>query len=218
MIKVFITSFATKLPDPIMAGYLVSLPATMQRSILSYKRWQDRQRALLAKLLLRFGLQSFGFPGESLSSIQLDTFGRPFICREVDFNISHSGNFVICAMAQGQRVGIDIEAIQNINLTDFDSAFSAEQWDAITHAPAPHTAFFNSWTKKESASKADGRGLSIPLAQIDLHKNSAKIDTSNWHLVPLHIHPAYSCHLATDGSSDFKLTEIDCLSDLMVRG
>lgn len=218
MIEVFVTSFATELPAPVMSRYLNSLPEEMKKSIGRYKRWQDRHRALLARLLLRAGLQSIGFPDEALGLVRLDAYGRPSVSQEVDFNISHSESFILCAMARGQRVGIDIEAIRRIDLGDFSSAFSPEQWFAINHSPDPHAAFFSLWTQKESAGKADGRGLSIPLMQIALDHNTARIDAATWHLAPLPIHPAYVSHLATDGRIDFKLTELNCSEDRLMDG
>lgn len=216
MIEVFVTSFKRELPAPVMARYLDSLPAEMRQSIGRYKRWQDRHRALLARLLLRAGLQSFGFPAEALGSVRLDAYGRPSIGQEVDFNISHSESFILCAMARGQRVGIDIEAVRRIDLGDFSSAFSPVEWNAIHHAPDPYAAFFSFWTKKESAGKADGRGLSIPLERIALDQNTARIDATAYHLAPLPIHPAYIGHLATDGRIDFKLTGFDCCADRLL--
>lgn len=210
MIRVFATSFDSELSAPVMARHLDSLPEKMRRAINRYKRWQDRHRALLARLLLRAGLQSLGFPAEALGSVRLDAFGRPFLSGEVDFNISHSGNYILCAMARAQRVGIDIEAVRRIDLSDFGTAFSLEEWSAINRAPDPHAALFSLWTQKESAGKADGRGLSIPLEQIVLDNNTARIGSTTWHLAPIRIHPAYVAHLATDGRIDFELTEINC--------
>lgn len=215
MIEIFVTSFDTELPAATMERQLDSLPAFMRQSIVRYKRWQDRQRALLAKLLLRAGLRSLGFSAAALDLVRLDAYGRPSICREVDFNISHSESYILCAMARGQRVGIDIEAIRDIDLDDFSAAFTPDQWDAIRHAPNPHAAFFRDWTRKESASKADGRGLSIPLAQIALDNRTALVDSTPWQLVSLQIHPAYCCHLATDGPIDCMLAGLDCHGDLM---
>lgn len=216
MIEIFVASFDTELPAPVLARHLDSLPEEMRKSIIRYKRWQDRHRALLARLLLRAGLQSFGFPAEALGSVRLDAHGRPYIGREVDFNISHSGNYILCAMARGQRVGVDLEAVRRIDLSDFSSAFSPVEWSAINHAPDPYAAFFSFWTQKESAGKADGRGLSIPLERITLDHNTARIDATAWHLAPLPIHPAYIGHLATDGRIDFKLMEFDCCADRLL--
>jgi 4'-phosphopantetheinyl transferase len=213
MIGVFVTSFASELSAPVMARHLDSLPEEMRKSINRYKRWQDRHRALLARLLLRAGLQSLGFPADVLGSIRLDAYGRPFLGGEVDFNISHSGNCILCALACGQRVGIDVEAVRRIDLSDFRSAFSPEEWSAINGADDPHAAFFSLWTRKESAGKADGRGLSIPLEQIVLDNTTARIGSTVWHLAPLRIHPAYIGHLATDGRIDFELTEINCYEE-----
>ncbi len=208
MIEVFVTSFDTVQPDSSIERHLDSLPLEMRISIGRYKRWQDRYRALLAKLLLRAGLEAFGFSADVMKAVEADSYGRPSISCEIDFNISHSESFVLCAITKGQRVGIDIEAIRQIDLSDFSLAFSPDQLRRICEAVDPYDAFFRSWTKKESAGKADGRGLSIPLTEIFLHNNTARIGTTTWHLINIPIHSAYSCHMATDGRIDFKITEL----------
>ena len=37
----------------------------------------------------------------------------------VDFNLSHSGDLVVCAMSTGSRVGIDVEAVRDVELSGF---------------------------------------------------------------------------------------------------
>jgi 4'-phosphopantetheinyl transferase len=208
MINVFVTSFDTEVHDCTLKRHLSSLPAEMVKSIVRYKRWQDRQRALLAKLVLRAGLESFGFPAEAMYEVQYDEYGRPWVEGEVDFNISHSGQFVLCAFTRGQRVGVDIEAVRPVNVRDFSPAFSPAQLREMQNSSAPECAFFKSWTEKESASKADGRGLSIPFEEITIENDVAKIGAIEWHLTDLSIHPAYSCSVAAEMCSHVEITEL----------
>lgn len=215
MIEVFVTSFDTESPDYSLWRHLHLLPAEMEQNIVRYKRWQDRQRALLARLVLRTGLESLGFSAKMMREIRYDEYGRPWIGGGLDFNISHSGQFVLCAITCGQRVGIDIEAIRAIELGDFDLAFSAEQLDAIQQDENPVRAFFNSWTKKESASKADGRGLSIPLREITIEDQVATIGDSQWQLSSLAIHPSYCCCLASEVRAKITITELNYQEEIL---
>lgn len=45
--------------------------------------------------------------------------GRPYIInndQEIDFNISHSNNYVVMVIAKHQRLGIDVQSEKNINI------------------------------------------------------------------------------------------------------
>jgi len=115
-----------KLQTDIYQRYLVTLPPAHQERILRYKFWQDAQRCLFGKLLLEHGLRELGFHNLTLQNIKYTQFQRPYFEYEkVDFNISHSGTLVVCAIAANIRIGIDIEEIKPIDTNDFRDYFSA---------------------------------------------------------------------------------------------
>ncbi len=80
----------------------------------------------------------------------------------LDFNISHSGNRVVCILSTQGRVGIDLEETGDIAIDDFQSQFTTAEWAAITGSSMPLQTFYHYWTAKESLIKADGKGLQIP--------------------------------------------------------
>ena len=96
--------------------------------------------------------------------------GKPHLAApaSLEFNLSHSGNWVAFGVAAFRPVGIDLEAIR----TDFDplelaaGQFSPEENAALRReAPRDQTAaFFRCWTRKEAYLKARGEGLGYPLA------------------------------------------------------
>lgn len=111
---------------------------------------------------LRFQYSSFGKPGLEQSS-----FGE-----WLSFNISHSNDLAIFAVAFKRDVGIDIEFIRQ-DLADEQIArrfFSNSEVKALLSLPeALRTeAFFNCWTRKEAYIKAIGEGLSMPLDRFDV--------------------------------------------------
>ena len=134
---------------------------------------------------------------KALENLLYTEHGRPYLEAGVDFNISHSGEYILCAVAGGTRVGIDIEEIKPVDFTDFTDLMSHNQWRQIRESDDPLKSFFTFWAIKESIIKADGRGLSIPLNDIIITENTAFYDTK-WHLKQLPIDDRYCASLAYD--------------------
>lgn len=180
------------------------LPLEMQMRNGRYKRWQDKMSHLLGRMLLLKGLGDYGYDAHSLSLIQYNSYQRPFLDGDTDFNISHSGHYVLCAIAEGIRIGVDIEEIRPVRLSDFSHVMNNRQWNNILSAQDPLHAFYRSWTIKESVIKADGKGLSIPVTDIEFTNNRAWIGSQNWQLKECFFDTGYAAFLATD----FYATEI----------
>ena len=99
MVYIFYTRFDKKLNNATFSYYLKNLSDSFQNKILKYRNWQDAQRSLLGKALLINGLHKLGLKQYSLSSIKFSKLERPYFDDSIDFNISHSGGCVICAIS-----------------------------------------------------------------------------------------------------------------------
>ena len=190
-----------RLSEGALNNCLSTLPAFLGEKILRYRRWEDRQAVLVGKLLLREVLAKRGYAPDCLERLRFDSYGRPHLEENVDFNISHSGEFVLCAVASGGRVGVDVERVRDLDISQFHKYFSAESWQEITASENRPQSFFDHWTMRESVIKADGRGLSIPLKKLHVEEGAVALDGKNWFLKKLDLAPGYSCHLATDGKN-----------------
>ncbi|HVE91987.1 MAG TPA: 4'-phosphopantetheinyl transferase superfamily protein [Actinomycetota bacterium] len=89
----------------------------------------------------------------------------------VEFNVSHSGDVALLAVTRGGRLGVDVERIDESPDIDTLSRrfFSPAEADALA-ALSPRdrrVAFFVCWTRKEALLKATGRGLSVPLRDVE---------------------------------------------------
>lgn len=94
------------------------------------------------------------------------------------FNVSHSGDLAIYAVAGDREVGVDVERLREVRDLEQISArfFSENERRALMELPVAERrrAFFRCWTCKEAFIKASGEGLSFPLDQFDVSLAAAE--------------------------------------------
>jgi 4'-phosphopantetheinyl transferase len=180
----------------LLTNYLDGFSDDFQKKILAYRRWQDSQLSLLGRLLLRHGLHqtSKNFVEEDLS---YTLYSKPFLNNTTTkFNISHSGEIVVCVLSDRNDVGIDIEIIQDINIEGFESQMTNREWNNLFLNEDSRIAFFDYWTQKEAVIKANGKGLSIPLKSFEVMNHYAKIEDDDFFVKEIFLDEKYKCHLA----------------------
>lgn len=175
------------------------MPPAMIERAGRFRRWQDAQAYLLGKYLLVEALRNHGVDQQVLEEIKYTTHNRPYLHlpMAIDFNISHSGAYIVCAVTREGKIGIDIEKVHDVDLHDFSSQFTDEELGGIQNASDKYDEFFRLWTIKEAVIKADGRGLSIPLKEIVIG-DQAKVEDKIWLIHKLDIEPGYVAHLVVD--------------------
>ena len=102
--------------------------------------------------------------------ILIDSFGKPYCKRfkSGHFNISHSGEWVVCAF-DNKPVGIDIQKIVHIPRKRMDMIVLRffHKYEQIEYfnlkEKDKENFFFTQWALKESYIKLLGNGLSLPL-------------------------------------------------------
>lgn len=196
MVKIYYSSFDRELSNAAFQDHLALLPESLRQSVMKFMRWEDAHASLFGKLLLRYGLREMGL-SDDLSRLQYNQFGRPSISDSVDFNISHSGNYVACALSTSSRIGIDVEKIQAIEINDFTSQFTIQELTQIAKAPDCYYEFYRLWTCKEAVIKALGDGLNIPLKSILITGDNAYVNKQYFSLTQLRIADSYIVHTAT---------------------
>ena len=198
MIKVLYTHISGQREESNLASYLQKLPKALQNKIAKYRRWQDAYASLFGKLLLQAGLSVPGLEHYKLQDLKYSLHKRPYLEGNIDFNISHSGSYVVCVISDECRAGIDIEEIKEINLEKFRRYWTLKEWEKILHAPHQYDQFYDYWTKKEALVKAMGEGLYVPLRQIKLNNKFGLLWGKCWYFYALPIATGYCTHLAID--------------------
>jgi len=144
--------------------------------------------------------------------------GKPFLLGgpgNLEFNLSHSGDYALCALARGRAVGVDVERERpkhsgpEIARRFFSRAEAAalESWPLSDR----NAAFFRTWASKEAFIKATGRGLAQPLSAFDVSLDAPLRllavrggSADNWDLRALDVAPAYAGAVVAHGK-DWRL-------------
>jgi 4'-phosphopantetheinyl transferase len=148
-------------------------------------------------------------------SFSINPYGKPaLVDHNLEFNLSHSGDFALIAITDGRRVGIDIEQIrQGISSQVIaQQYFSKAEVAELQALPLEQrkNAFFTCWTRKEAYIKAHGLGLSLPLESFDVSLSPSEPamlratrpdphEAARWTLLSLEVDPRYGSAVAVEG-------------------
>ncbi len=130
----------------------------------------DRVRCITARGGLRWLLSSYcGIPPEELG-IQAGDYGKPALRDSrvpAQFNVSHSGDYILIGITAGAQCGVDIErsTAHRSEQAIADRFFCSREAEWLRRT---ENGFLRLWTTKEAIIKAIGRGLSIPLSDVDV--------------------------------------------------
>lgn len=198
MIHIFYTVFDKPISASNWSSFLKYLPFDIIERTKKYRRWEDQHAFLLGRLLLIEAFRKNGLDEKKILDIKFNEFGKPFLNNNFNFNISHSGQFVVCAVSQNIVLGIDIETIQKVDFKDYKHTMTDTQWEKIENSQNPLKSFFRFWTIKESVLKAEEKGLSIPLSEINITDDIAFCKKSLWYLTELDIDKEVCLTIASD--------------------
>ena len=178
-------------------------PNDYQDKIKRYRRWQDAQLSLLGRILLFKGIEETYKQKPDAKEIMQTLYNKPYFeDNPVLFNISHSGDIVVCALSDRHEVGIDVEIITDIETADFKSQMTEIERNKIVLSDNKKEAFFEYWTQKEAVLKAQGHGLIVPLKSFEVLDNTTEINGEKYYLSEVKIDKNYKCHISlkTDGT------------------
>lgn len=127
---------------------------------------------------------------------------------DLRFNLSHSGELALIAVALQREIGVDIEAVRDF---DFDQVaerfFTAREVADLRSLPTPQqrSAFYKCWTSKEAFLKARGTGLSAKLDEVKITSvDGADIRirafVPGWSMVELPAGEGYIAALVSQGA------------------
>jgi len=185
---------------------------------------RDRDRFIGARGLLREILALYLSASPGRLSFGYSAHGKPFLAgpehKTLRFNVSHSLDKMLLAIAHMREVGVDVEGVPNNGFAMeeiYETVLSEPEKQALARfgGEEKHTTFLRFWTLKEAYIKADGRGVSLPLKRIDVSAPGGRVAmldeaTGEWRTCPrwelrtLAPLPGYVAALAAEGQ-DWRL-------------
>jgi 4'-phosphopantetheinyl transferase len=219
-VHIFYLKQIERIPEVVFEQFCAQLPEYFLRDIRAYKHWESAQPSLLGKMVLQYGLQKLALH-YTLSDIKITEKERPYLLGTIDFNISHSGKYVVCAIGELSHIGIDIEKHRTLKMNVADRYFTKEECHVIDSAADPQATFFDFWAVKESAIKCDGRGVEV-LSKTYVDKvqqdglqaaGSVYCDGKALHFQQITIEKGYSCSVCSPESFQIRFSQVQ-LTDL----
>lgn len=183
--------------EELLKKNLFRFSANYQKKIQSFKKWQDAQLSLLGRMLLFNGINEFTKKKYSDEDIRYTIFNKPYFKDSlIHFNVSHSGNIVICAISDEAEIGIDIEKIVHIDINDFKTQMTDDEWFGVVSSNNEIMSFYDFWTKKEAVVKAYGQGLGLSLKSFEIINNKTSIKNEIFELKEIKFDDTYKCYLS----------------------
>ena len=151
-----------------------------------YHRAADAIRCLASEALLGHVLRDECQIDLTVRTLDVTAEGKPFLADHprVAFNLSHSGEWVACAIGAAP-LGVDVEVARPMDDLPASQVMSAVELDRFLALDADSRVddFYRLWTLKESVLKALGTGLSldprlITIEEIDGHPRITRIPAS----------------------------------------
>ena len=155
-----------------------------QNKVNRFRFDDDKKRTVSGEMLARKAISELcGVPEEKIIFGKTEK-GKPFAENiDVHFNISHSGNFVVCA-ADKKSIGVDIEEIRPVKLSVAKRVYTQDELcylfgytptdDDFNKTPDSQMLirFFELWTAKEALLKYTGTGIVDNLNGLYVDRNN----------------------------------------------
>jgi len=206
------------LKQPAARVHLLSklLSRDERERLRSFHFERDRRRIIVCHGVLRIILGRYLEIDASEFKFGFGPRGKPYLVSlpsqsTLQFNMAHSDELSLYAVACGFEVGIDVEYIRPIPNAEQIAAhvFSTDEYSKLSTLSQSKRlqGFFNCWTRKEAYIKANGRGLTDSLKSFDvslipgeparlLNDTEPQNNVTQWQMVAFVPSPGYVAAVA----------------------
>ncbi|MDI1323388.1 MAG: 4'-phosphopantetheinyl transferase superfamily protein [Algoriphagus sp.] len=171
---------------------------------------EDRIRFILSKIYLKKLLSNYLKVEPSQLEFKYSEQNKPILINYpmINFNLSHSGQYIIIGFANKWSVGVDIELMNtHIDLYNLiNNCMSSPEVSVILNSEMPRQMFYKYWTRKEALLKGIGIGLTDRLKDINCNDglNLVPIEFSGfaspWKVWSFEMDNSYSVSIALDSA------------------
>lgn len=184
---------------------LSELPIDMRNQVTRYRFMNDQKLKLFARILVKEYILKQG-RDFSWDNWQTDESGKPKLCGDLHFNISHSNEIVVVAFSSS-RIGVDVENRVNMDVNTLTKFLHAEETNYITNSNDPLESMFRVWTRKEAYLKAIGTGIVNGLNEENCLLNPVWEGTT-WYIYSLEEIEGYALAVCSEVLQEMKVREV----------
>ncbi|MCH5197532.1 MAG: 4'-phosphopantetheinyl transferase superfamily protein [Oscillospiraceae bacterium] len=207
MIKLYLTDCSPLQNRDTYKKYYSVLPQIRKEKADRYLNVSDKCLSVGAWTLLNAAIGE-----KSGENVLFEENGKPYFENTpIKFNLSHSGNYALCAVSGGD-IGCDIEKIKEVNMKVAHRFFFKEEIDLLDslESEAQKTEmFFRLWTLKESFMKATGLGFRLGLSDFCVYFENGSprvkqsVDGRNYYFKEYNIEKKYAAAVCSAAECDF---------------
>lgn len=136
------------------------IPAEKRERILRQRNRQNADHMLVGEILARYAVKRHWGMSMTKQRFVCTKYGKPYPenISGAYFNISHSGQYVVCAVHTAP-IGIDVQEITPYSFDVARRVCSEEELEQIQRSRDRDSAFIRLWTRKEAVLKRNGTGI-----------------------------------------------------------
>lgn len=157
--------------------YYTLMDQNKRERVDRYLYMDDKKRTVAGEMLARREISQWCQVNESSITFSVNQYGKPYIQNpSVHFNISHSGDMVVCAIDH-MPIGIDVEKIRQIDLSVAKRICTEREQEYLNNCKSYerfkddiYKCFFEIWTLKEAYFKCNGTGIT-EFKKVDVFRN-----------------------------------------------
>ena len=223
-------------PLAIDAGTLRILALTLSNDerdrAARFRFERDRSRWVAARGWLRRLLAGYLDADPTELRFTSGALGKPCLVTPaaswLRFNMAHSNDVAVVAIARDREVGVDVEALRpDVDMQSLGVLSMRERELLRTlHPRLRQRAGFEYWTRKEACLKAAGLGLAVRLSELDTSASqrgsmrlpdldSSAPDVREWSLHGFDVGAGYVASAAVEGRDALTPSPARCIDELL---
>ena len=164
MLEVLSMEIESEIPEKTLSRLMALVSPAKRDRVERLLSKRNAVNMLMGEVITRMAISVRTGLKNHMLEFSLNQYGKPLLLNDPDlhFNISHSGNLVVCAL-DNKPVGIDVEIHKQVNLKIARRYFCQDENNfIIADMGKVIERFYKIWTMKESYVKWEGRGMSTP--------------------------------------------------------